>query len=151
GTTPIGAEDTSPPYGVTWSTASLANGPHSLTAVARDAAGNRTTSLPVAVTISNAVLSAPTVDKIVFSEGLGKRTTPAFSTTRAGDVLVAFAGSDGPASTNSQTLAITGAGLTWTRVRRAATRFGDSEICTAKAPGVLTNATVSSPQQASGG
>src|SRR5205814_4282333 len=38
GTTPIGAEDASSPYSVTWSTASLANGPHSLTAVARDAA-----------------------------------------------------------------------------------------------------------------
>src|SRR5205814_1766936 len=112
GTTPIGAEDTSSPYSVTWSTGSLANGPHSLTAVARDAAGNRATSLPVSVTIANAVLSAPTVDKMVFSEGLGKRTTPAFSTTRARDVLVAFAGSDGPASANSQTLTIAGAGLT---------------------------------------
>ena len=150
GTTPIGAEDTSSPYGVTWSTASLANGPHSLTAVARDAAGNRTTSLPVAVTISNAVLSAPTVDKMVFSEGLGKRTTPAFSTTRAGDVLVAFAGSDGPASANSQTLTIAGAGLTWSRVRRVAGSFGDAEIWKATASGVLTNVTVSSTQSSGG-
>ena len=150
GTTPIGAEDTSFPYSVTWSTASLANGPHTLTAVARDLAGNTATSSPVAVTIANPVLVPPTVDKMVFSEGLGKRTTQAFSTTRAGDVLVAFAASDGPAASNAQTLTIAGAGLTWSRVQRAATASGDAEIWTATASGVLTNVTVSSTQSSGG-
>jgi concanavalin A-like lectin/glucanase superfamily protein/Big-like domain-containing protein/PASTA domain-containing protein len=150
GTTPIGAQDTSAPYSVTWNTSALANGPHTLTAVARDAAGNTATSAPVTVTVSNVVLSAPTVDKMVFSEGAGKRTTPAFSTSRAGEVLVAFAASDGPASQNSQTLTISGAGLTWTRVKRANTAFGDAEIWTATASGVLTNVTVSSTQSAGG-
>jgi hypothetical protein len=54
GTTNIGAQDTTSPYGVTWNTTAVSNGTHSLTAVARDAAGNTTTSAAVAVTVSNA-------------------------------------------------------------------------------------------------
>jgi hypothetical protein len=49
----VGAEDTTAPYSVSWATASVPNGTHNLTAVARDAAGNRTTSTAVAVTVSN--------------------------------------------------------------------------------------------------
>ena len=37
---PLGAEDTTAPYEVTWDTATVANGAHTLTAVARDAAGH---------------------------------------------------------------------------------------------------------------
>ena len=96
------------------------------------------------------VAAVPAVDKMVFSEGLGKRTTPAFSTTSAGEMLVAFAASDGPAAANAQTLTVAGAGLTWTRVRRAATQFGDAEIWKASAPTVLTNVTVSSTQSSAG-
>ena len=44
GTTNIGAEDTSAPYAVSWNTTTVANGPYALTAVARDAGGNTTTS-----------------------------------------------------------------------------------------------------------
>ena len=49
----LGAEDTSAPYSVSWDTTTAANGAHTLTAVARDAAGNTTTSAPVAVTVAN--------------------------------------------------------------------------------------------------
>jgi hypothetical protein len=49
----IGAEDTTSPYGVSWNTSSVANGAHNLTARARDAAGNTTTSAIVPVTVSN--------------------------------------------------------------------------------------------------
>jgi beta-lactam-binding protein with PASTA domain len=106
----------------------------------------------VALVVSSgpAAVGVPTVDKMVFSEGLGKRTTAAFSTTVPGEVLVAFAGSDGPAAPNAQTLTISGAGLTWTRRARAATQFGDSEIWTATAPTALTNVTVSSTQSSTG-
>ena len=49
----LGAEDTSSaPYGVSWNTTTVANGTHTLTAVARDAAGNTTTST-VNVTVAN--------------------------------------------------------------------------------------------------
>jgi hypothetical protein len=49
----LGSEDASSPYGVSWNTAAAANGSHTLTAVARDAAGNSRTSAPVTVTVSN--------------------------------------------------------------------------------------------------
>ena len=61
GTTNIGAEDTSAPYAVSWNTTTVANGPYTLTAVARDAGGNTTTSTIVNVTVSNADTTAPTV------------------------------------------------------------------------------------------
>ena len=49
----FGGDDTSAPYSVPWNTTAVSNGSHTLTAVARDAAGNRTTSNPVTVTVSN--------------------------------------------------------------------------------------------------
>jgi hypothetical protein len=51
--TGLGAEDASAPYSVSWNTTTAADGTHTLSAVARDAAGNRTTSAPVTVTVSN--------------------------------------------------------------------------------------------------
>ena len=53
----LGAEDTLAPYSATWDTRGALNGPHVLTAVVRDGAGNTTTSAPVAVTVSNAGVS----------------------------------------------------------------------------------------------
>jgi hypothetical protein len=50
----LGAEDMTSPYSITWNTTQVGNGSHTLTAVARDAAGNSMTSAPVAVTVSNA-------------------------------------------------------------------------------------------------
>src|SRR5438067_1035731 len=44
---PLGAEDTSAPYSVSVGTSTSDNGSHTLTAVARDAAGNGKTSAPV--------------------------------------------------------------------------------------------------------
>jgi hypothetical protein len=49
----LGVEDTSAPYGVQWNSANVANGAHSLIAVARDWRGNVTTSEPIVVTVSN--------------------------------------------------------------------------------------------------
>ena len=49
---PLGAEVTTPPYSVSWNTVSATDGSHALSAVARDAAGNQTTSV-ISVTVSN--------------------------------------------------------------------------------------------------
>jgi Concanavalin A-like lectin/glucanases superfamily/Bacterial Ig domain len=49
----LGAEDTSTPYSVAWNTLSAANGQHTLSAVARDNAGNTTASASVQVNVSN--------------------------------------------------------------------------------------------------
>ncbi|MBI3337452.1 MAG: PQQ-dependent sugar dehydrogenase [Candidatus Staskawiczbacteria bacterium] len=50
---PIGLEDTDLPYGVDWDTRTVLNGSHTLTARARDMAGNTTISSNIAVNISN--------------------------------------------------------------------------------------------------
>jgi hypothetical protein len=70
----LGAEQTTTPYSVTWNTATTSNGPHSVTAVARDAAGNRAQAM-VNVTVSN-TSSNPSglVAAYGFSEGSGVQT-----------------------------------------------------------------------------
>ena len=55
----LGAEVVQAPYATTWNTTSATNASHSLTAVARDAAGNKTTSSPAAVTVNNAAPPPP--------------------------------------------------------------------------------------------
>ncbi len=50
--TNLGAEATTAPWHVTWDTSTASLGSHTLTATARDAAGNRTTSAPVSVTVT---------------------------------------------------------------------------------------------------
>jgi hypothetical protein len=91
----------------------------------------------------------PTVDVVVFSDGGGTRTTPAFSTAAAGAVLLAFAAAGGPAA-SPQTLTVTGAGLTWSVVRRSNTRAGTAEIWQARAATRLTNVTVQSTPSVTG-
>ena len=48
-----GAEATTAPYSTPWNTLTATNGSHTVTAVARDAAGNTTTSAAVTVSVSN--------------------------------------------------------------------------------------------------
>jgi hypothetical protein len=52
----LGSEVIATPYTTNWDTTTVSNGSHRLTAVARDAAGNTTTSNAVTVTVSNAVI-----------------------------------------------------------------------------------------------
>src|SRR5205814_4305198 len=52
--TNLGSEDTSSPYSASWNTTTVGNGSHTLTATARDAAGNRTTSSPITVAHASA-------------------------------------------------------------------------------------------------
>lgn len=54
----VGAEDTVAPYRVSWDASSFAAGTYDVVAVARDLAGNLTTSAPVSVTVDS---TAPTV------------------------------------------------------------------------------------------
>ena len=57
----IGSEDTTSPYSIVWNTTGLTDGSHTLTAVARDAAGNTGTSAAVTVTVVNGA-AGPSVD-----------------------------------------------------------------------------------------
>ncbi len=55
----LGAEDIAAPYSVSWNTTTVANGSHTLTAIARDAAGNTATSTTVIVNVNNSPDSQP--------------------------------------------------------------------------------------------
>jgi outer membrane protein assembly factor BamB len=56
----LGAEDTTSPFSTAWDTTAVANGTHTLTAVARDGSGVTVTSASVSVTVSNAAPPPPT-------------------------------------------------------------------------------------------
>jgi hypothetical protein len=53
---PLGGEDPTSPYSFTWDTTTVADGSYTLAATARDAAGNKATSVGVPVTVKNGVL-----------------------------------------------------------------------------------------------
>ncbi len=75
----LGAEDTTSPFSMSWNTATATNGSHTLTAVARDVAGNTTTSAGVTVTVSNALppITSGLVAAYAFNEGSGTTTADA--------------------------------------------------------------------------
>src|SRR5713101_3327632 len=81
-----GAEVLAAPYAYSLNTTTLSNGSHSLTAVARDAAGNRTTSAAVSVNVNNAVVDTtpPTVSI----------TSPAAGASVSGTISVSANASD---------------------------------------------------------
>jgi len=142
--TALGGPVTKPPYAITWDTTLASGGAHVLTARATDTSGNVGKSAAVEVTVQN---PAPPMTCFVMQaqesvHGHGTVTTPAFHTAAAGETLLAFAGSDGPDAAAAQHVTVSGAGLTWTLVRRANGQAGDAEIWQATAPAVLTSATV---------
>lgn len=57
----VGVEDPTAPYTVNWDSTEVTDGAYKLTAVARDAAGNRAESDPVSVTVDNTISSTLTV------------------------------------------------------------------------------------------
>jgi hypothetical protein len=147
---PVGSAFSSGPYSLLWDSSTVVNGTHSIGATAVNGVGVSGTATPVSVTVSNSITSStpPVVDAQKSVDGTGTVTTAAFSTAAPGDVLVAFGTSDGPNS--GQTLTISGAGLSWTLVKRVNARGGDTEIWTASAPTTLANVTVTSTQSKAG-
>jgi Domain of unknown function (DUF4082)/Bacterial Ig domain/Fibronectin type III domain/Lysyl oxidase len=137
---PIGAPVTASPYTLDWSTTGIAPGSHYLSARATDGNGFVGTAADVPVTVGTRVGSVR-IDTVVSESGKSTTATPAFSTAEPGEVLVAFAGSDGPSS-GGQTLEVSGAGLQWSLVKRANSQAGDAEIWTATALSSLLNASV---------
>jgi glucose/arabinose dehydrogenase len=68
--TSLGPEDTNPPYSVSWDTTSLPAAPHLLSARARDAAGNLTTSPDIEVAVANNPVPPNFLDEVVIGSGL---------------------------------------------------------------------------------
>ena len=85
----LGAEDTAGPYSVSWNTTTAANGSHTLSAVARDAAGNTRTSAAVTVTVSNDT-APPTV--AITSPGPGANVSGTITVSASATDNVAVAG-----------------------------------------------------------
>ena len=141
----LGTEVTASPYSVSWNTASAANGSHALSARARDAAGNITTSAAVTVTVSNISTGPPVIDALVFADqgtASATVTSPAFSTTSGNQLLLAMVGTDYLSGTNTTVTGVTGGGLTWVLVGRTNVQLGTAEIWRAFAPSPLTNVQV---------
>lgn len=140
----VGTEDTTAPYSINWDTTSVSNGAHIITAIARDAAGNSTTASSLNIVVTN-VTPTIAVDKTVTTNQTSASSTissPSFTTSQSNELLVAFITSDGPSGTAQSFKTVTGGGLTWTLRKRVNTRAGTSEIWTAYATTVLSNAVV---------
>ena len=91
----VGSEDASAPYQATWDTTTVANGSHTLQAMARDAAGNTGTSSSVTITVNNtsADKTAPTVSVTSPANGSsvnGAVTVTATATDNVGVTSVQF-------------------------------------------------------------
>ncbi len=97
---PLGAPLTTTPYGASWDTTKVANGTHQLGATATDPSGNAGTASPITVTMLNPAppMTCFVVDVNVSVDGHGTVTTPTIHTAQAGELLLAFVASDGPAT-----------------------------------------------------
>lgn len=84
----VGAEDVSAPYSINWDSKTVANGSHSVTAVARDNSNLTTTSAPVMVNVQN--VTAPTPPTVSI-------TAPTNGSTVSGTQNVAATANDNQA------------------------------------------------------
>ena len=85
--TNIGGEDTTSPYAAGLNTTTIPNGSYTLTAVARDGAGNQATSAPVTITVAN----QPAGDTSPPTVGI---TSPQSGATVSGTITVTANASD---------------------------------------------------------
>jgi chitodextrinase len=116
---PIGAEDTTAPYAATWASAGATNGAHTLSARARDTAGNLATATAVHVTVANTAPASLTIDASTPPPtGVGRTapsTTSAAFAPPAASVLYAVFSLDAAAGSNNVVTSVsnTGTPLTW--------------------------------------
>ena len=81
----VGSADTSSPYSLSLNTTTLSNGTHTLTAVARDTAGNTRTSSNVSITVDNQV---PTVALTAPANGASISGTTTVTASASDNVAV---------------------------------------------------------------
>jgi hypothetical protein len=112
----LGAEDTSSPYSISWDTTTSSNGLHTLTAVARDSAGNTATTGAISLTVRNAALTtitlAPASDTFINIDAGNNSTSTALMTytwpagSSANAILMKFDLSGIPAGATIQSAAL---------------------------------------------
>jgi len=83
----LGAEDTTDAYSISWNSALAANGTHTLTAVARDAAGNTAASAAVSVTVDN---TPPVISLVSAFNIASSQATISWATNKASDSQVDY-------------------------------------------------------------
>ena len=155
----LGAEDTTAPYSVSWDTTTSGDGSHTLTARARDAAGNTTTSSGVTVTVSNGGGSVTRSEEDAASyAGTGW--------TVRGSEVAAFSGGTARSSNvagNSSTFTFTGTAVSWIGLRcnicgiasvsidgGAPTSIDTAGAAAAGSPGLTSEVVFTSPPLAAG-
>jgi hypothetical protein len=143
----LGSALTSAPYSISVNTITGTNGPHTLTAVARDAAGNQTTSTVVIVQVKNLVNTAPNLSSIANQTAItGSMIGPLNFTVS--DVETSAAGLSVTASSSNPTLVpdanivLGGSGSNRTvTITPAASRTGTATITLAASDGALNRST----------
>jgi hypothetical protein len=110
-----GTDVTTAPFSAPWNTSSTTNGSHTLTAVARDAAGNSTTSAPVTVTVANG--TTPPGGTTRFEETSSAISAgPAGAWALRGQEVATFSGGSAGSSNVTEataTLTFTGTAVSW--------------------------------------
>ena len=101
--------------------------------------------LAMMVLAVNSAMGLIATDASVSKDGSGASTTittPAFSTSQANELLLAFVATDYISGTNTTVTSLSGGGLTWTLVQRTNGQSGSAEIWRALAPAPLSNVTI---------
>jgi hypothetical protein len=137
----LGSEVTGPgPYSFSWNTTSASNGSHTLSARARDAAGNTTTSASRTVTVSNDT-TAPTVS--ISSPAAGATVSGSVTITASASDNVAMAGVQFRLDGANLGAEVTGSGPTYTYTWNTTTASNGSHTLTARARDAAGNLTTS--------
>jgi hypothetical protein len=128
----VGRPVTKAPFAIRWSTTHARRGPHRVTALAIDDAG-QTARATATMTVQNppSPMTCFVLQAHANARGRGVVTTSAFNTVAPGETLLAFVSANGPAGGARQRAVVSGDGLRWRLVKRANSSPGGSDIWTA--------------------
>jgi hypothetical protein len=135
---PIGRALHAPPYTLRWDTRRQPSGRHVLSARVLDAVGHRAaTHLTVVVHNPSPPMTCFVLQKHVAAHGTGTVSAPDFNTVVRRETLLAFVSADGPQGSR-QSARVSGGGLRWKLITRAAGSPGDAEVWQAIAPSAMS-------------
>ncbi|MGH8222941.1 MAG: Ig-like domain-containing protein, partial [Woeseiaceae bacterium] len=112
----LGAPDTSAPFEISWDTTTASDGPHTLSAVASDEAGNTATSAPITVIVDNAAPPPDDTTTRFEEDDPAVSVDPVEAWQLVGPEAATFSGGNaGNSNTSGATLTFTftGTSVTW--------------------------------------